>query len=150
MLATFACLLAGGVCTFVYKEHFVAKLEANMIELMGRYPAPNAGGDIFAKDTWDSLQSEVSLIHAFIYSQNTPWHQYRCCGITTIRDWATYRPELGGFPESCQCENGSEGCSALGDKFFFNPGCFSKLQPHTIDLVDAQGGTALSVSGLQV
>lgn len=60
MLATFACLLAGGICTFVYKEHFVERVEANMIELMDRYPAPNAGGDNFAKDTWDRLQSEVS------------------------------------------------------------------------------------------
>jgi len=61
MLATFACLLAGGICTFTYKEHFVERAQENMVELIKRYPASDGVGDIFAKDTWDRLQSEVSF-----------------------------------------------------------------------------------------
>jgi len=63
MLATFACLLAGGICTLANSRDFVEKAQENMIKLMDKYPVaePSAGGNLSAKASWDRLQSEVSF-----------------------------------------------------------------------------------------
>lgn len=68
MLATFACLLAGGICTLANSTNFVEKAQANMVELMERYPAPepSAAGNLSAKASWDRLQSEVGFFQALI------------------------------------------------------------------------------------
>lgn len=63
MLVTFGCLLAGGICTLSNKTNLITKAQANMIDLMDKYsaPEPNAGGSISAKDSWDRLQIEVKF-----------------------------------------------------------------------------------------
>jgi len=60
LFVTCSITLAGGICAFEYDEYFAEQVNVNMVELMKRYPAPGAGGDNFAKDTWDQLHSGVS------------------------------------------------------------------------------------------
>jgi hypothetical protein len=52
---------------------FVKKAQANMIELMDRYPAPepSAGGNVSAKASWDRLQSEVSIFQSLIWARSS-------------------------------------------------------------------------------
>jgi hypothetical protein len=50
-------------------------------------------------------------------------------------------------PASCSCVAGTEGCVA-GE--LFSEGCYTKLLPHSIDMIVALGGAAFTIAGLEV
>lgn len=72
-----------------------------------------------------------------------------CCGVDGFRDWGV---STTTFPDSCNCALGSaEGCIRVpvGNNLY-SQGCYTKLLPHTVEMVDALGGLAFSVAATEV
>lgn len=60
-------------------------------------------------------------------------------------------PSLSKVPESCKCPaNSAAGCMLVGSDFVYDIGCYMKLGPWLIGLVDALGGTAFAVAVIDV
>jgi hypothetical protein len=63
MFVIFAVQFAGGVTSYVYRDHFDQRLEANMRSLMNEYYPPennNVKVELNATEAWDMLQIDVS------------------------------------------------------------------------------------------
>lgn len=71
-----------------------------------------------------------------------------CCGATSYTDWMNEFTVT--YPESCKCEWNSEGCTTVGIFNLFDLGCYTKMQPHTIKIVDVLGGLAFTVAVMEV
>ncbi|XP_059481885.1 tetraspanin-6-like [Neocloeon triangulifer] len=125
----FAAQLAGGLLAFSNKDQVGWQFHGILRRLATNYYIPGFGGDQFAKDAWDKMQSE----------------QF-CCGVDSYRDWMTNRPELQPAiaPESCNCTNDQDGCDPSLQ--IFTIGCYTKIQPHLDQMINILGGVGIVVS----
>ncbi|XP_059482022.1 tetraspanin-6-like [Neocloeon triangulifer] len=125
----FAVQLAGGILAFSYKSEVETEFKDSLTRLAKLYYLPSFGGEQFAKDAWDKMQSE----------------QF-CCGVESFRDWVQNRPELQPAiaPESCDCTNDQDGCDPRLQ--IFTVGCYTKIQPYLGQMIDALGGIGIAVS----
>ncbi|XP_059485602.1 uncharacterized protein LOC132202613 [Neocloeon triangulifer] len=129
LLVIFALQLSGSICSFAYKDYFTSKALANMEDLAKIYYVPGFGGDLQAKEAWDDMQSI-----------------YHCCGTQSFADWSRLRPELMGYPNSCNCQIFEKDCGMNG---LYNEGCYNVLEPFLTAMLDAAAVIGIIVAILQ-
>ncbi|XP_059484504.1 CD151 antigen-like [Neocloeon triangulifer] len=125
----FAVQLTGGILALSYQAELETEFKNSLTSMAKLYYLPDFGGDQFAKDAWDKMQSE----------------QF-CCGVESFRDWMQNRPELQPAiaPESCDCTNDQDGCDPSLQIFII--GCYTKIQPFLGQQIHTLGSIGIAVS----